>query len=296
MSYSDWVAGSVEANYAGGTAGAAYAKAALAQPGLTIALPIPKGDLELPMVEYERKNIKAPGYGLLVVKTIIEKIKYNEPQWEFYYQTDDWYDLAVSGSIGGLPTSIALHYLKDTMSIDAWGVIVEEWELSSKAQEVVVEKVKPLFYDIDLTASVLTLVAYSTAAVRTMADCSFTVETVAQNVTDFSIKCKNTFEPGFVGGEHTRKLPYLKKREYTGSLTLFTSALIPTFAGYLNDPTNVTCLFDTVYTLGIMTLTIANAKILTLNVMTIPDTTEETAKYKYTLTWEMGEGFTCTKS
>jgi hypothetical protein len=300
MSYNDWVAACAETNYAGGAAGAAYAKAALTDPNITAGyLPIPKGDVGLPFCGKEEVNIKAPGYALLASKGLIKGIEYNEPTMEFYWQLATLFDKAVETTIGALPKSIAIHYLKDTMSIDAWGVFMEDWEWSGKAgdknQDFCSEKIKLLFYDIDLTASVLTKVAYSTSAVKTFADCTFTLETVAQNVREATVKVHHTFEPGFVAGEHTRKVPYLKSRTYSGTMTIYTSALMPTFAGYMNDRTTIT-LIDMVYTLGVLTLTIANAKIKKLDLFTIPDATEETCMYIYTLEWEQGEGFTCVKS
>jgi hypothetical protein len=295
MSYNDWVAACAETNYAGGAAGAAYAKAALTDPNITAGyLPIPKGDLTLPMVEYERKQIKAPGYALLTVKTLTQKILYNEPSLEFFWQLATLYDLAVVTAIGALPTSIALHYLKDTMSVDAWGVFIEDWEWSGKVGEFPSEKIKPLFYDIDLTATALTKVAYSTSAVKTFADCSFKIETVAQNVTAASIKVHNIFEDGFVAGEYTRKVPYLKGRQYTGSITFLTSALIPTLAGYQNSTTSTFIHIE--HALSVCTLTVNHATIKTCNWMEIPSAEEETAQYQYTLTWELGEAFACVKS
>ncbi|MHA1277088.1 MAG: hypothetical protein ACTSQ8_07875 [Candidatus Helarchaeota archaeon] len=94
-----------------------------------------------------------------------------------YLQTDDFYDYAISGSMGGLQTSLTLHIDNGIKEQDFFGCVITSWECEGRVGQTTKQTIKFKFADYK-DGNTITEIAYNSNAISVQKDVSFTLDSI----------------------------------------------------------------------------------------------------------------------
>lgn len=175
LTANNWMGYVIETNYGGGDGGAAHAHTAATQGNLTAMDRVRSINIE-PAAPFksEERDIDA-GMSISDVLTL-----YTGPgtiTLECYLQTDDWYDIGISGwgNQGTEPTSTVIHFDNGVTEKDLFGCVVTEMKFSAKTANVTIQTIT-MTYSFVADGSTLTKVAWNSSAVSVPSDVSATID------------------------------------------------------------------------------------------------------------------------
>jgi len=218
LTINDWVAGKVETAYASGAGTTPLDETILTQPDLSAIDRVTSIEIEYAAYEEEEEfdignngglypdAIQALGKGPGKL-TLIE-----------YLQTDDNYDLAISGDMGEIGNSMCYHVFLGSKHLEFFGCVVMSHKLEAVAKKVTKQTTEYQFRN-QKNGSALNKVAYTASAVSTFVNVSFTIDshtsadlkahTITQTITNTRLES----EDAFCLGDEAIQLPALIKRE-----------------------------------------------------------------------------------
>lgn len=288
-----WWEYEMETNFAGGPAGAAYAKTTPSGAAELTPCNYPYNeDQTFPMAEYMHEAVEAPGQDISTKLTITTGLNVVSGQIVQYMQNSTWLDLAlgiapVETGGGALPDTFLLHYDMGQNEFTAYGCRITEYILESSAPGAMKETIKFDAYDVvdeDVVADAAPFDA--TTAIANHEDVGTTTITIdAGAIVDLRV-VKLTVTNAYSeehAGSYFNKYPFLLKRdvEVEMEFNTYDEHLDDMLSETLTDP------IDLVFTpLGKANFSATNMKTKpeTVNINVVP----QKGLVNYKVTYEIG--------
>lgn len=178
LSNAVWNAVLIDVDYAeGATAGAALSETSLTQGVDTLVALDDQITVTYPTALPEREAQKGLGAGLYPNAMGTTLLNPGTGIINCWLQTDDWYDIAISGTFGGLPTTFTWHTDNGVEELDHFGCWVEKLVIT-------VEKGKPTYQEVTIRSrswkagNAMTKVTFNSSAKAYMENASATIDSL----------------------------------------------------------------------------------------------------------------------
>lgn len=229
-----WWEYEMETNFAGGPAGAAYAKTTPSGAAELTPCNAPFNEEQtMPMAEYIHEAEEMAGQDISTKTVFTKGLKIIAGKIVQYMQNSIWLDLATGiapAETGGgaLPDSFLLHYDNLVNQYTAYGCHITKYTLSgNKGAEFLKEEIEFNAYDVvdeDVVADVAPFDL--TTAPANFEDVGTTTITIDGNaiadLESFTLVIENIYTEGPQGGTYLHKYPYLEKRNVELEMEFFT--------------------------------------------------------------------------
>jgi hypothetical protein len=217
-----WNGRLTETNYAGGSAGAAYAKTEPANTAALTSQNYPFNETQtFPVLEYDQEAVEAAGQPADVKQTFTKSATILPGKKAQYLQLDDWIDwiIAQKDNEGGLPATSWCEVYKDGQRLRAvYGCYMTQYTLSWDGAGWPKEEIEYNAYeviDVVTGANFSTAKAWDTTAPSTHKSMVLTIDSVEYEVKSLSmpVTLKYVSPDNKQSSDYFHKFPYFEKFE-----------------------------------------------------------------------------------